>query len=212
MHCYQGDVSSLADMRKVVAVIREDLGRIDCVMHAAGIAGDGFILRKDPDTFHQTLAPKVLGATVLDTVTADDPPELMVLFGSTTAIFGAAGQSDYTAANMFLDGFAEYRNVQGRRTVSIDWTDWLGTGMAFDHAVQRDQGFFKSIAVDEAIASLEEILNSWCTRVIVGEINYPMLASVDPETLAARLSRAPLVLAESIHQGYGRGRGPTTPR
>jgi acyl carrier protein len=101
---------------------------------------------------------------------------------------------------MFLDAYAEYRNAQGRRTVSIDWTDWLGTGMAFDHDVERDRGFFRSITVEEAILSLAEILDSWSTRVIVGEINYPMLGSVPPEVLTAELSGAPLVLADSLFE------------
>jgi NAD(P)-dependent dehydrogenase (short-subunit alcohol dehydrogenase family)/acyl carrier protein len=198
VECFAADVTSHADMEGVVRDIRGRLGRVDCIVHAAGVAGDGFIFRKDPAVFSQTLGPKVLGTTVLDSVTRSDPPDLMVLFGSTTAVFGAAGQSDYTAGNSYLDAFADYRRAEGLRTVTIDWSDWLGTGMAFDHGVRRDQGFFRSISIDDGVASFGRILGSQAPRVIVGEINYELLGAIPPESLAEQLRRSPLVLSPLI--------------
>ncbi|MFF4383533.1 SDR family NAD(P)-dependent oxidoreductase [Kitasatospora sp. NPDC001547] len=202
---YSGDVTDLTVMAGVVAKIRADLGGIGCVVHAAGVAGDGFLFRKEAETFRRTLNPKVLGATVLDLVTQDDPPECMVNFGSTVAVFGAAGQGDYTAANSYLDHFAEQRSARGRWTVSVDWSDWLETGMAFDHGVQQDQGFFRSVSVEDGLDSFEEILASACTPVIVGEINYPRLSASG--RLAELLRRAPLVLATPIRQAVDAARG-----
>ncbi|BFV59627.1 hypothetical protein KCMC57_up47310 [Kitasatospora sp. CMC57] len=201
---YSADVTDPVAMRAVVAGIREELGPIGCVVHAAGVAGDGFLFRKDPETFRRTLNPKVLGATVLDLVTQDDPPECMVTFGSTVAVFGAAGQGDYTAANSYLDHFAEQRSARGRRTVTVDWSDWLDTGMAFDHGVQQDQGFFRSVSVEDGLASFEEILAADRTTVIVGEINYPKLGGADG--LTELLRRAPLMLAAPIRQALAAAR------
>ncbi|MGW7499725.1 SDR family NAD(P)-dependent oxidoreductase [Streptomyces luteogriseus] len=209
VRCYRADVADEAAMADVVGAVRADLGRIACVIHAAGVAGDGFLFRKDAGTFRATLAPKVFGATVLDLVTADDPPELMLCFGSTTSVFGVAGQGDYTAANTYLDHFADHRTALGRRTVTIDWTDWLDTGMAFDHGVQRDQGFFRSISVEDGLGSLDEILAAPCSPVVVGEINYAMLGAVDSDRLAARLAAAPLVLEESVRQRVAAAGGET---
>ncbi|MFI1034020.1 SDR family NAD(P)-dependent oxidoreductase [Streptomyces sp. NPDC020951] len=200
VRCYRGDVAGEADMAEVVRAVRADLGRIECVIHAAGVAGDGFLFHKEAETFRSTLAPKVVGATVLDLVTADDPPQLMLTFGSTTSVFGVAGQGDYTAANDYLRHFADHRTALGRRTVTIDWTDWLDTGMAFDHGVQRDQGFFRSISVEDGLGSFDEILLAPRSPVIVGEINHRMLGAVDPDRLAAQLRRAPLVLEESVRR------------
>ncbi|MFI5727006.1 SDR family NAD(P)-dependent oxidoreductase [Streptomyces cyaneofuscatus] len=200
VRCYQADATDLTAMERVVRAVRAELGPIGCVLHAAGIAGDGFLVRKDPETFRRTMAPKVLGATVLDLATADEPLRLMVNFGSTTAVFGVAGQSDYTAANSFLDHFAEERSARGLSTVTVAWTDWLGTGMAFDNGVHRDQGFFRSIEIDDAISSLDEILAAPCPRVIVGEINYGLLAGMAPEVTDRLLSRAPLVLSEAVRR------------
>ncbi|MDW4909119.1 SDR family NAD(P)-dependent oxidoreductase, partial [Streptomyces sp. ADMS] len=199
---YSGDVSDLKAMTEIVAAVRRDLGDIGCVVHAAGVAGDGFLFRKDMETFRATLAPKVLGATVLDLATKDhsQPPPLMVNFGSTVSVFGSVGQSDYTAGNSYLDHFADFRSAEGRRTLTIDWTDWLGTGMAFDYEVEADRGFFRSISIEDGLSSLDEILAVDEPRVIVGEINYERLGTARSGPLADQVRLSPVLFAPSIQQ------------
>ena len=195
-----GDVADHADMARVVERVRRELGRITWLLHAAGTAGEGFLMNKTADVYRATLAPKVTGAMVLQEVTADDPPELMVMFSSTTALFGSPGQGDYTAANLWLDGFAAWRSKRGLRTVTMNWTDWLSTGMAADHSVQRDQGFFRSIEVDDALASFHAAVHSRHVRVIIGEINHDALAGLDPDLLRARMAASPIRLGEPIRR------------
>ena len=105
-----------------------------------------------------------------------------------------AGQSDYVAANTFLDAFAEERTRRGHRTITVDWSDWIGTGMAGDHDVARDLGFFRSLTAEEATTCFDAVLASAPARLIVGAINYPRLASGSRD-LAELLLRAPLRLA-----------------
>ncbi|MGX1760979.1 SDR family NAD(P)-dependent oxidoreductase [Streptomyces lydicus] len=195
---YAADVCDPEAVSMVVSAVRHDLGTIGCIVHAAGVAGDGFLFRKDAGTFRQTLAPKVLGAVALDRATADAPPELMVNFGSTAAVFGTAGQSDYAAANSYLDHFAEHRSTRGLRTVTIDWSSWIGTGMADDHGLPQDQGFFRSLSVEDGVLSFDEILGAPYSRVIVGEINRQRIAGPNGADLVDLLSRGPLRLAESV--------------
>jgi acyl transferase domain-containing protein/acyl carrier protein len=192
------DVADARQVADAVARVRAEQGRISVAVHAAGIAGDGFLFRKDTATFRRTLNAKVLGAVALAEATGagqHDPPELTVLFSSTVAVFGAAGQGDYTAANAFLDAYAEELTARGRPAVSVAWTDWLGTGMAHDHDVPADQGFFRSIGIDDALDSLEEILTADRARVVVGEINYARRG--DP-AIAAALARSPVTLSEPL--------------
>jgi NAD(P)-dependent dehydrogenase (short-subunit alcohol dehydrogenase family)/acyl carrier protein len=171
VRCYRADVADPQAVARLVEQVRSDLGRIGCIVHAAGLAGDGFLFHKDPVVFRATLAGKVLGAVALDAATADDPPDLMLNFGSTVSVFGAAGQSDYTAANSYLDQFAEYRSAAGRRTVTALWSDWRSVGMAFDHGVLPDQGYFRSLSIPEGLASFDELLTTARPVVIVGEVN-----------------------------------------
>ncbi|MDJ0105758.1 SDR family NAD(P)-dependent oxidoreductase, partial [Rhodococcus erythropolis] len=202
---YYCDVTDLAGMSVVIKQVETDMGHIGCVVHAAGVAGNGFIFRKDHQVFRETLAPKILGAVILDLVTQDNPPELMLNFGSTVSVFGAAGQGDYTAANSFLDHFAEERTARGRRTMTARWSDWIDVGMAFDHGVEHDAGFFRSLSVEDGLSSFDEILAADTTAVIVGEINYPRLHRPGGSPLPDLLRHAPLVLATSIADAASRG-------
>ncbi|MEU6237314.1 SDR family NAD(P)-dependent oxidoreductase, partial [Kitasatospora sp. NPDC047058] len=197
--CIRGDAADVDAMRRAADTVRAAFGRITCVVHAAGTAGDGFLLRKPAAVFRATLSPKVDGAAALDAATRADRPT-MVLFSSTTALFGSAGQSDYTAANLYLDGFAAWRAKAGLPTVTVNWTDWIGTGMAADHGVQRDQGFFRSVEIEDGLTGHHAALRSGRTQVIVGEINYDMLAGLDTEVLRARMASAPIRLGEATRK------------
>jgi acyl transferase domain-containing protein/aryl carrier-like protein len=201
--CYAVDVADEAAMSELVTDIRARWGGIYLAVHAAGMAGDGFILRKDADVFEGTVTPKIAGAVVLDTVTRDDPPKLLVAFGSTAALFGAAGQSDYVAANCYLDAWAAWRRQAGRPTVTVDWTDWTETGMAADHDVAPDQGFFRSITPPLAVRAFITLLrhaahDADTSQVIVGAINHPMLARVGLAIMKAQFQRAPVGLSPAL--------------
>ena len=64
---------------------------------------------------------------MLDEVTADEPLDFFTLFSSIAAATGNAGQTDYAAANTYLDELAaqrEQQRVAGRRqgnTLSLQW-------------------------------------------------------------------------------------------
>ena len=200
---YAVDVTDADAVADAVRRVRAELGPIGCVLHAAGVAGDGFLFRKDTATFRRTLDPKVLGAVAIAEATADDRPTT-VFFGSTAAVFGPAGQGDYAAANAFLDAYAEELTARGRDAVSIAWTDWLGTGMAADHGVRPDQGFFRSVSIADGLAALDEVLAARRPGVIVGEVNRARLG--DP-AVAEVLRRSPVVLSEPLSRAVADARG-----
>ncbi len=136
----QVDVADAAAVAALVRQIREAHGRIDGVLHAAGVIRDNFILKKPAAEFLAVLAPKVAGALNLDRATSDLSLDCFVLFSSGAGATGNAGQADYATANAFLDAFAVYRSslVEQRqragRTVSINWPLWQDGGMCPDSA------------------------------------------------------------------------------
>ncbi|MCX7923161.1 MAG: SDR family NAD(P)-dependent oxidoreductase [Clostridia bacterium] len=182
IYCYKADVSDHSSMEKLLEEIRLKFGSIDGIIHAAGIAGDGFIINKDEKTFGEVLSPKVYGTWILDSLTHRDNLDFFVMFSSLTSVAGAAGQGDYTAANCYMDAFAHYRSKQGKRTLTINWPAWKETGMAVDHGVKTDNGFVKPIDTDKAVRVFEKALNSGVERVIIGEFNYDMLAGLTDNT------------------------------
>jgi polyketide synthase PksN len=133
------DVSDEDAMEKAIRSIREIKGRINGIVHCAGNPGDGFLFQKGLSTFSEVLLPKIHGTVILDHLTRQDHPDFFILCSSLTALTGAPGQSDYTAANAFQDAYAFARNHDGFKTLVINWPAWKETGMAFDHQVAGHQ-------------------------------------------------------------------------
>ena len=78
----------------------------------------------------RVLAPKVRGALVLDALLGQTPLDFFVVFSSTSAILGPAGQVDYAGANAYLNAFAHSRAGRPARVLAVDWGVWQGVGMA----------------------------------------------------------------------------------
>lgn len=164
----KADVANDASLRAGLSSIRETIGPISGVIHTAGIPGDGFALTKEWSDFVEVMAPKACGITLLDRLTADDPVRFFVLCSSMTSVLGAAGQSDYAAANAYLDAYAAGMCQRGRNAVSINWTGWSESGMAKKHGI-TGSGYFMDFVTDaEGANLLLQAIESPAAQVIAG--------------------------------------------
>lgn len=121
----QADVTDIAAMQQAVASAYQRFGAIHGVFHLAGVPGTGLIGRKICEEAATVLAPKALGCLVLAEVLQKRPPEIMVLFSSLSSLYGGIGQVEYSAANCFLDAFAQSGAFAGQtRLLSINWGQW----------------------------------------------------------------------------------------
>jgi len=77
-------------------------------------------------------AAKIDGTLVLDALFAEVGVDFLVLFSSIDALVGFAGDTDYGAANRFLDHYAAARSSTRLPVLSINWDAWLERGMAHD--------------------------------------------------------------------------------
>ena len=109
--------------------VKERHGRIDGVIHGAGVLDDHFLRDKTADGFDRVFGTKVDGArTILDRVHLG--LRFVVLFGSISGVVGNRGQTDYAAANDALDALARHHDGHHEcRVISIDWGPWAGGGM-----------------------------------------------------------------------------------
>ena len=186
---YSVDISSEKSLKPVLDEIRQKFGKIYGIIHAAGVAGAGFMINKDIQTFKNVITPKIQGTWLLDRLTEADDLDFFIMFSSIITITGGAGQSDYTAANSYLDSFAVYRNQQGKKTVSVNWPLWENVGMAADFGVTDENLIFKAISRTSAVNTFENILARFSardmtggSRIIRGKLNYPMISAVSEVT------------------------------
>ena len=130
---HQADVRDDAALAAIVDAVLERHGRLDGVVHGAGVLEDKFLRDKQVESFERVFGTKVDGARTLARVLgADGRPDtgFVVLFGSIAGVFGNRGQVDYAAANDALDTLARGAGDRfGGRVVSVDWGPWAGTGM-----------------------------------------------------------------------------------
>ena len=127
----QADVSRKDELRRVLdEALAEGLPAIGGVIHAAAVLDDGVLLQQSWDRFEKVLAAKAEGAWNLHELTRDLKLEFFVLYSSAVSVLGSPGQSNYTAANAYLDALARHRRAQGLAALSINWAAWSEVGLA----------------------------------------------------------------------------------
>lgn len=133
------DITDLPQLRAALQHAEARFGRVDGVIHAAGVLAEGLAQVKDPASAAVTLATKVHGTVALDMLLRNRRVDFVVLCSSTVGVFGGVGQLDYCAANAFLDAYAQRRGPQDDRlTVSIDWDSWQSVGMVAEASARAD--------------------------------------------------------------------------
>jgi hypothetical protein len=126
------DLRDEAAVRRVVDEIRTEEGRIDALVHAAGLEISRTLPDKSREEFDLVFDVKATGLFHLLRAASDMPIGAVVAFSSVAGRFGNVGQTDYSAANDLLckimSSFRTSRKAT--RGIAIDWTAWSGIGMA----------------------------------------------------------------------------------
>jgi NAD(P)-dependent dehydrogenase (short-subunit alcohol dehydrogenase family) len=126
------DLTDPAQVGAVVDEIRREHGRIDLLLHAAGLLADRPLPTKEPRMFDLVVDVKSDGWFNLLTAAADLPIAATFAFSSVAGRFGNSAQTDYAAANDLLcKTTSAFRSTRpGTRGYALDWTAWGGIGMA----------------------------------------------------------------------------------
>jgi acyl transferase domain-containing protein/NAD(P)H-dependent flavin oxidoreductase YrpB (nitropropane dioxygenase family)/NAD(P)-dependent dehydrogenase (short-subunit alcohol dehydrogenase family) len=113
------------------------LGRIDGVIHGAGVIEDRLLRDKTDESFERVFDTKVRGALILNKHIRDDV-KFVVFFSSVAAAFGNKGQVDYASANDVLDKLAHaWQSRIDGHVLSVNWGPWADTGMVSE-ALEKD--------------------------------------------------------------------------
>ncbi|MCS7482039.1 SDR family NAD(P)-dependent oxidoreductase [Umezawaea endophytica] len=163
-----GDPKALA---AAVTGIQQDHGRIDGIVHAAGLPGGATLMFRLREDFDEVVRVKLHGAFVLDELTRDDRPDFVVHFSSVASVFPAPGQADYAAGNYYLDNLARSQAGGSCHVVALDWVAWKEIGMAVDHGTNGDT-MFKALPTSVGLDVVDAALRSRRSRLFAGELNY----------------------------------------
>jgi NAD(P)-dependent dehydrogenase (short-subunit alcohol dehydrogenase family)/acyl carrier protein len=122
------DVRDLASVTAMVNDVYRRHGRLDGIVHGAGVLADRLLVGKTSDEFTRVWETKVNGARALAAAARGDLG-FLVLFGSVSGVFGNRGQADYSAANDALDTLARIWAPRAcGRVVTVDWGPWAASG------------------------------------------------------------------------------------
>ena len=126
----RADISQQSEVARVLTDIATSLPPLGGIVHLAGVLDDGVLLKQDWQRFNKVMAPKIAGAWHLHELTQDLSLDFFVSFSSIASLIGSPGQSNYAAANAFLDALAHYRQRQQLPALTINWSPWDEAGMA----------------------------------------------------------------------------------
>lgn len=128
----QADVAHIDQLAEALAKSQEKMPPLRGVIHAASVCDDRALLEQDWTSFAAVMAPKISGAWNLHVLTQDLPLDFFVMFSSTAAVLGSPGQSNYAAANAFMDSLAHHRRSMGLPALSINWPPLAEAEQGFD--------------------------------------------------------------------------------
>jgi acyl transferase domain-containing protein len=152
------NVSSREEMQRAIDAVQARFGKINGVIHAAGISGGGLMQLATSVTSEKVLSSKVAGTLVLDSLIDVASLDFFVLCSSIDAVAPILGELDYCAGNAFLDAYAAAQNAKGHRGVtSINWYRWREVGMAENLEVPRSMEEQKRALLQDAIKPAEGV-------------------------------------------------------
>lgn len=136
IHIEKADVSDTNLMKSLIDRVTKQHGRLDGVIHAAGIVGeDSFNTISDSVSEtgikknHAQFYPKTNGLESLAVALQDTSFDFCLICSSLSPILGGLGFAAYAATNAWVDQAVELLNArQPGRWISVNWEGWM-----FDH-------------------------------------------------------------------------------
>ncbi|PPK63191.1 SDR family NAD(P)-dependent oxidoreductase [Actinokineospora auranticolor] len=171
VHVVAADAGDPAAFGAAITDLQHRHGRVDGVVHAAGLPGGSTVMFRERADFDAVVRAKLHAAFVLDRLTEADRPDFIAHFSSVASVFPAPGQADYAAANYYLDNLARAQAGGPCHVIALDWVAWKEIGMAVDFGTNGDT-MFKALPTTTGLDVLDAGLRSGRSRLFAGELNY----------------------------------------
>lgn len=169
------DVGNRTDMQEAFEQIAKSMPALAGVFHLAGTLEDSALVQMDWTKMEKVLSPKVNGALLLHELTSGVALDFFVIYSSVASVFGAPGQANHAAANAFLDAFARWRNLQGARSLSINWGAWSELGAGVKNAGHAAARGLLSMAPQHALNAMHSLLRHSKPQAMIASIDWSVL-------------------------------------
>ncbi|MBI4852598.1 MAG: SDR family NAD(P)-dependent oxidoreductase [Acidobacteria bacterium] len=163
VNIFSCDIANKNQLSNVINSISKE-SPLKGVIHCAGVVSDDTTTNMNHKKLSSVFSSKVLGTWNLHLLTKGKNLDFFIMFSSLSGVIGAAGQSNYSAANTFLDVLAAYRQKQGLVAQSLAWGLWeqKSRGMAsnlsvLDLARINRQGIF-ALTKEEGLELLDKAM------------------------------------------------------
>eukprot|EP00931_Biecheleriopsis_adriatica_P048348 TRINITY_DN27935_c0_g1_i1.p1 TRINITY_DN27935_c0_g1~~TRINITY_DN27935_c0_g1_i1.p1 ORF type:complete len:5156 (-),score=1260.04 TRINITY_DN27935_c0_g1_i1:82-15549(-) len=186
---HKADISSASDTLRVMKLVKDELGSVRGIVHAAGSLDDHMIVDLERSHLEGVLAPKVDGTLNLSKSVSDEKLDFFACFSSVAALLGTPAQANYCAANAFMDAFVSHQRDNGHPAVSVQWGPWAEVGMAARAGTSETS--IARIEASKGLEAMEAILASQ-RSLRSGVIG---VARIKWKTLLGQLPRVPAFLS-----------------
>ncbi|MDZ4286803.1 MAG: SDR family NAD(P)-dependent oxidoreductase, partial [Prosthecobacter sp.] len=171
----KADVGEPADVTRLLKEVRAAGQPLKGVFHLAMVIDDAPMSALTRERMRTVMAPKALGAWLLHEGTLEMPLDCFVMFSSVSSIFGNPAQSNYSAANAFLDSLAHHRRALGLPALAVNWGVLGGEGYVARN--ERVAEFLSrqgtsALSPGEVVSLLESFLAAGAAQVAAIRVDW----------------------------------------
>jgi polyketide synthase PksJ len=173
----KANVINYSTLEKAFVEAISKFGKIDGIIHTAGLAGDKLIHQRNKED-NSILDTKIQATKNLARLAEKFNCEFLFLCSSLNSILGGVGQVEYTSANAFLDSFSDFYENNELNVISTNWGAWKNVGMS-EKNMKNLPDFMKdineSMSPEQGIEAFKLIMNSSLNQVLVSPFELDKL-------------------------------------
>jgi acyl transferase domain-containing protein/NAD(P)H-dependent flavin oxidoreductase YrpB (nitropropane dioxygenase family)/NADP-dependent 3-hydroxy acid dehydrogenase YdfG/acyl carrier protein len=133
---YSVDVTDEKAMQEMFESLYKKYGKIDGIVHGAGIIEDKFLADIESDSWSRVVNTKVIGMLLLQKYVDESKLKFFTVFSSVAGRYGNTGQSNYATANELMNRICSQLQKVWNNDVKVSalcWGPWgktkFGAGM-----------------------------------------------------------------------------------
>jgi acyl transferase domain-containing protein/NADPH:quinone reductase-like Zn-dependent oxidoreductase/acyl carrier protein len=176
------DVTDGAALAGILRLIGKEMPALRGIVHAAAVIDDAALANMTPDKFRAALNSKMLGAWQLDRLTRNLSLDFFIFYSSAVTLIGNPGQSNYLAANLYLEALAHHRRAAGLPALAMQWgaiaeAGHVGRNPELAKFMTERLGVVP-IALRRAFDAMERALLADATEVAAADLSWSRLAAL----------------------------------